>query len=71
MDVLEEYASGVETMGEEDISNAITHVLGQMKGTGETVNAGTVMKKLFAMEGPLEGKPVEKKEVARLVSSKL
>lgn len=64
--VLEEYASGVETVGEEEVTEAIQSVLGKMRTEGKSVNIGSVLKELLGPEGALQGKPVEGKEVARL-----
>ena len=69
--VLEEYASGVDTMGEEEMAEAAARVIGQMRTDGQTVNAGSVLKVIFGPGGELEGKPVEKAEVARIVKGML
>ena len=69
--VLEEYASGVDTVGQEEITEAVTRIIGQMRTDGHTVNAGTVLKAMFAPGGELDGKPVEKAEVARIAKGML
>ena len=65
--IMDEYASGVETMDEEEITAVIQDLLGKLRTEGRTVNAGTVLKELFLPNGPLAEKPVERGEVARLV----
>ena len=66
VNVLEEYASGVETVGEEEMTGTIQAVIGEMRTAGQAVNPGTVLKALFADGGPFDGKPVEKSTVAKL-----
>lgn len=67
--IMEEYAGGVETTSLEDIQSAVTQTVGEMKDAamGKAVGMGEVLKKLLGPGGSLEGKPVEKSEVARVV----
>ncbi|KAL9092019.1 MAG: hypothetical protein Q9159_001017 [Coniocarpon cinnabarinum] len=68
--VLEEYAGGVETIGDDEIMTRIGDIVNSAsmsQESGQTLNKGTVMKKLLGPGGTLEGKPVEKANVARLV----
>ena len=58
-------------MGEEEMAEAAARVIGQMRTDGQTVNAGSVLKVIFGPGGELEGKPVEKAEVARIVKGML
>jgi len=69
--VLDEYAAGVETLGESEITAAIQDVIGKMRTDGKDVNLGAVIKELLGPEGALQGRPVENKEVARLVRGML
>lgn len=70
--IFEEYAGGVETMSENDITDAVTKVVEEMKAVAEgKVNMGEVLKKLLGSGGSLEGKPVDRSEVARLVKKAL
>lgn len=62
--VVDEYAGLVEVMGEQQVEEAVRGVL---KDLGET-KAGTVMKELFKAGGVLDGKPVDKAQVAKLVN---
>jgi uncharacterized protein len=68
--VMDEYASQVDTFGEEEISNAIEQAFETLKGTAKT-NAGTVLKELLRPGGTLDGKPVEKSKVAKMVDEML
>ena len=65
--VLEEYAGGVEIIGEEEITRIVSDAIGKMRTEGQKVDTGTVLKCLLAPGGAFEGKPVEKGEVARVV----
>lgn len=69
VEVLDEYAGCVETMGAEDISNAVQAVVDQAKAAAGNVklNMGDVLKKVLGAGGSLEGKPVDRAEVARVV----
>ena len=67
--VLEEYASAVEMVSENEIKEVVTEVISLMRSASHTIiNAGSVMK---AVVGPgtryFEGKAVDKAEVAKVV----
>jgi uncharacterized protein YqeY len=66
--VMEEYAGSVETMSENDIKQAI---LGAVDGSSDKPNMGQVLKKVLGPGGSLEGKPVDRAEVARIVKQVL
>lgn len=67
--VLEEYAGSVETMSEPDIRDAVKVVVEEVKAAagGGRFNMGDVLKKILGPGGSLEGKPVDRSTVARLV----
>jgi uncharacterized protein YqeY len=69
VEVLDEYAGSVETLGAEDISNAVQTVVDQAKAAAENVELkmGDVLKKLLGPGGSLEGKPADRAEVAKVV----
>ncbi|KAF2159333.1 hypothetical protein M409DRAFT_30209 [Zasmidium cellare ATCC 36951] len=70
--IFEEYAGGVETMPESDIKDAVTKVIDEVKAVAEgKVNMGDVLKKILGPGGSLEGKPVDRSEVARIVKQAL
>lgn len=69
--VLEEYAGGVETMDEADVTRIVGDLLGKMRTAAHRVDIGTVLKTLFGPGGALDGKPVERGEVARVVKGML
>lgn len=64
--VMDEYAAQVKTFGEEDLSTAIEQAYQKLKDTAK-VNAGTILKELLGPGGTLDGKPVEKSQVAKMV----
>ncbi|EMC93236.1 hypothetical protein BAUCODRAFT_26560 [Baudoinia panamericana UAMH 10762] len=68
-EIMEEYAGSVQTMGMEQIKEAVSGVVEEMKAaaSGKAVNMGDVLKKLLAPGGSLDGKAVERSEVARMV----
>lgn len=68
--VLEEYVGSVEVMGEGEIRGVVEGVVRGLRGDGgegKELKIGDVMKRVFEGEGGLEGKAVEKGEVARIV----
>lgn len=70
--VLDEYAGGVETMSQDEIRDVVIKTVDKAKAQhGGKVNMGEVLKKLLGPGGSLDGKPVEKKEVAGIVKEVL
>ncbi|KAK4995026.1 hypothetical protein LTR28_000666, partial [Elasticomyces elasticus] len=70
--VLEGYAGSVETVGQDEVRSTVVQVVDEMKGEeGSKVHMGDVLKRLLAPDGPFEGKPVEKAEVAKAVKEVL
>ena len=69
--VIEEYASGVETVGQDFIAEVVARVIGAMRTNGQILNMGTVLKALVGPGGELDGKPVDKAEVARIAKGML
>lgn len=67
--VLEEYAGSVETMSKGEVREVVVKAVEQLGGGRG--NVGEVMKTLLGPGGMLEGKPVEKKEVAAMVKEVL
>ena len=65
--VLEEYANTVKTMPLDELRQIITEEVGQKKAEGGRVDMGSIMRSLLAQGGRLDGVPVEKAEVAKLV----
>lgn len=64
--ILDEYAGEVETVGKEEMENAIRKAVEQMKAQGPVV-LGQVMKALVGEGGSLAGKSVDRKELAAAV----
>lgn len=68
--VLEEYAGSVETLSEDQIREAVIAVVDGVQGDSKS-NMGQVLKKVIGPGGSLEGKPVDRAEVARIVKQVL
>lgn len=68
--VMDEYAGHVDTFPEEEIVKAIEQAYDIIKDTGE-VQSGRIMKELFRPGAMLDGQPVEKPQVARMVQEML
>jgi len=66
VNIMEEYAVGVETMSAEQIRLAVQDIIAKMKTEGAKMQMGDVLKRVFAPEA-LGEKPVEKGDVARIV----
>ncbi|EEQ29435.1 hypothetical protein McanMca71_004325 [Microsporum canis] len=64
--VVEEYAAQVETVSEEAIRTAVEGVIAELRVGGEKMAIGSVMKKVLAAGGPLDGKPASKTVVAKI-----
>lgn len=70
--VVEEYAGSVETLSENDIKDVVTKVVDEMKAVAQgKINMGDALKKLLGGGGSLEGKNVDRSEVARIVKQVL
>ncbi|KAJ5321960.1 uncharacterized protein MYU51_002633 [Penicillium brevicompactum] len=70
--VLEEYAGQVKTLPAAEIEEIVTKAINDMISAGTKPNPGTVFKTLFATDGPLDGKPVDRKnEVSPVVQAVL
>lgn len=68
--ILEEYAGGVEVMGQEEVRDAVDKVVAALKDEGGKLAMGDVLKRLFSPE-VLGDKPVEKGDVAKIVKEAL
>lgn len=73
MKVIDEYAGNVAVMSEEDITAAVSKVIESLKSaaTGAETKAGNVLKELLKIGGPLDGKPADKSQVAKVVNQLL
>ena len=69
--VLESYIAHVRLMSEEEIKDAAQRVFAQLTEDGSKVDRGNLMKGLVGPGGAIEGKSVEKKDVARIVDGLL
>jgi len=69
--IIQEYAGSVEVMGDEEIKAAVRGVINTMSNSdGTLAKEGDVLRKVFSPE-VLGGKPVEKKDVAKIVKQML
>lgn len=69
--VLDQYTNQVKVMSEEETAKYVDEAIASIK-TGEgKMNAGAVLKELLKSGGSLEGKPVDKSVVAKLVKQRL
>lgn len=69
--VIEEYAAGVETMGEDDVKSVLQETIGKIKTEGGSPNIGSILKEVFKSGGPFDGKPVDRAQVSTLVKGML
>jgi uncharacterized protein YqeY len=67
INVIDEYAGTVQMMTEEDVKNAITSLVEKMKSEVADTKAGQVLKEIFKPGGVLDGKPVERSQVVKIV----
>lgn len=71
VEVLEEYAGGVETMSLDKVRDVVNKTVDEMKQGGSKVGMSEVLKRLLGPGGALDGKPVEKAGVATIVKEVL
>lgn len=69
--ILDEYANQVKVMSEEETAKYVDEAISSIEGGEGKLNAGAVLKELLKTGGSLEGKPVDKSVVARLVKQRL
>ncbi|PGH00903.1 hypothetical protein GX51_05567 [Blastomyces parvus] len=67
LEVLQGYASQVETISDEEIRAAVSRAVENIKNSGEKLVIGTVIKALVGRGGSLEGKPVQVGEISKIV----
>jgi uncharacterized protein len=64
--VIDEYAGSVKMMTPEEVKAVVTQTVDGLKER-EGLNHGIVMKELLKPGGPLDGKPVEKRDLSDIV----
>lgn len=71
--VLEEYAGSVETMSDDDVREIVVRAVDEAKAEQPIgkVNMGEILKKLLSPGGSFDGKPVDRKEVSKIVKDVL
>jgi uncharacterized protein YqeY len=71
VDIMQEYASDVKTIDVEEIRSSVKGVIEELHSDGKKLVMGDVLKKTIGPGGALEGKMVDKSEVARIVKEEL
>ena len=73
VNVLEEYAGNVETLSEDDVREIVMEAVEETKAQQPAgkLNMRDVLKKLLGSGGSLDGKPVDRKEVSKIVKDVL
>ena len=69
--VLEEYASKIDAVGEEEVREAVEQTVDELKKEGTQLKFGAIMARVTAKGGPLANRPVEKSLLARVLKSEL
>jgi uncharacterized protein YqeY len=70
LQIMEEYANGIETVSDDDIIAVVKVVIGKMKDEGAMMQMGEVMKRVLAPE-ILGEKPVPRGDIAKIVKQVL
>lgn len=65
--ILEDYAGQIKTMSVEEVEAIVEKEINALKEAGQKLQEGLVLKALFSSGGALDGKPVNRKDVAQLV----
>ena len=71
INVLEEYASGVEVVGADEIKRVVASCIQRLKSEGTKLDMGSVLKILLGPGGAFDEKPVERADVAKEVKTVL
>ena len=66
---MNEYAGQIQTLAQEDVIAAIDAARQKLQST--KINVGTILKELLGPQGILDGKPVDRAEVSKLVQRSL
>lgn len=69
--VIEQYAGEVETIGGDEIRRVVESLVERIKSQGGKLDMGAVLRQLIGPGGQLEGRPVEKADVAKTVKETL
>ena len=69
--VLEEYAGEIQTVGENELRASVEEAISYAKAQSGKTDLGSLLKGLLGPGGKLEGKPVDKGEVAKAIKSAL
>ena len=69
--VLEEYASKIDAVGEEEVRKAVEQTVDELKKEGAQLKFGAIMARVMAEGGRLAKRPVEKSLLARVLKTEL
>jgi uncharacterized protein len=65
--ILEGYVGQVDVVGEAEIRSVVERMVGELRRSGGKLDVGVVVKSVLSEGGELNGKPVDRGELARLV----
>ena len=71
VEILDGYASSVETLSEEEMKTAVASLITEVKKDGKDVKMGSILKALCRPGGSLAGKPFDNASLARIVKEML
>lgn len=69
--ILQEYIDNAGVPKEEEIQSVVAETVQKLQNDGERLHMGSVMRALLKHGGPLWGKPLEVKEITRVVRLRL
>ncbi|KAJ5728109.1 hypothetical protein N7493_004439 [Penicillium malachiteum] len=69
--ILEEYASHVKMLSTEELEAIVAQQIASIKEAGGKMDFGQILKAIFSKDGPLDGKPADRKQVASMVKQAL
>ena len=71
VEILDGYASSVQTLSEEEMEAAITSLIADVRKDGKEINVGSILKALVGPGGSLAGKPVDNAALAKIAKNML
>ena len=69
--ILEEYIGSVPTVGDEEVGQAVTKILANLKANGNKLHYGNVMRDLAGRNGVYFNVPFNQENVQKIVQDKL
>lgn len=68
--VLEEYIGSIPTVGDDEVEEAVTKILANLKASGKHTHYGNVMRDLTGRNGIYASKPLNMERVHKIVQEK-